>query len=53
MPGFLQKGKAGQRLRSMPGRPNMGKSAHHGDVTLQAAIRRAKEHAPDQAGPRL
>ena len=37
----------------MPGKPQAGKPAQHGDVALQAPIRRAHEHAPDQAGPGL
>ena len=37
----------------MPGKPQGRRPAQHADVALQAPIRRANEHAPDQAGPGL
>ena len=37
----------------MPGKPQARRPAQHADVPLQAPIRRANEHAPDQGSSGL
>ena len=37
----------------MPGKPQAGRPAQHADIALQASIRCANEHAPDQGSSGL